>query len=135
MKMCFWLEDLYNFIPFRFFEKMERVVTWILYPPIFEISFSLPHLCTGIFIHNENLVVCRWNKTWWLSFHIKIFQHYSTQKSFFWNYWWWCDYSQTCPKVDFLVTKTDQTIFWGLFSDQTNTNIQIGKLTISNNNK
>ena len=44
-------------------------------------------------------------------------------------------WEQTCPKVDFLVTKTDQTVFWGLWSDQTNTNIQKGKLTISNNNK
>ena len=44
-------------------------------------------------------------------------------------------YEQACPKVDFLVTKTDQTIFWGLFSDQTNTNIQKGKLTISSNNR
>ena len=31
---------------------------------------------------------------------------------------------QTWAKVDFLVTKTDQTICLGLFSDQTNTNIQ-----------
>ena len=31
---------------------------------------------------------------------------------------------QAWAKVDFLVTKTDQTIFLGLFSDQTNTNIQ-----------
>ena len=30
---------------------------------------------------------------------------------------------QAWAKVDFLVTKTDQTIFLGLFSDQTNTNI------------
>ena len=42
---------------------------------------------------------------------------------------------QAWPKVDFLVTKIDQTIFWSLCSDQTNTNIQKGKLTISNNNK
>ena len=41
---------------------------------------------------------------------------------------------QTWAKVDFLVTKTDQTIFLGLFSDQTNTNIWKWKLTISNNN-
>ena len=43
-------------------------------------------------------------------------------------------YNQAWAKVDFLVTKTDQTIFLGLFSDQTNTNIQKWKLTISNNN-
>ena len=41
---------------------------------------------------------------------------------------------QAWTKVDFLVTKTDQTIFWDFCSDQTNTNIQNGKLTISNNN-
>ena len=66
------VSDLRTFnIHFRFFERMERVVTWVLYPimPTFGISFSLAYLGIGVFIYNypniENLVVWRWNKTWY----------------------------------------------------------------------